>query len=124
MKDDMGKVKEGSKLMERTVAGEIRNPFELIGLFLIPGIFIAIGYGFLASPISDIEFPSLVILSLAGLFVLIPVEFGIILYYSKKELGVFSIKRMITYQRSIPVKKILMASTCNSVFDYFNLCFG
>ncbi|MTI71364.1 MAG: CPBP family intramembrane metalloprotease [Firmicutes bacterium] len=102
----MNKTKVDTK--EKVKVSKIKKIIKLIALFLVPGVLVAIAYAFLASPILKIEFPSIVILGLAALTVLVPVEMGIILFQSKRELGVFSIKKMITYQNSLPIKKYLL----------------
>ena len=70
----------------------IKNPFSLVTLFLLPGLFIAIAYALLINPIQTLELPKTVALAVAALVVLVPVELGIILYHSKKQYGIFSIK--------------------------------
>lgn len=83
------------------------NVVTLVVLFLVPGMLISIAYACLASPIINLELPSIVILALAGLFVLVPVELGIMLYRCKKDFGVLSLRKMIPYQNSIPIKTYL-----------------
>ena len=52
---------------------------------ILPGAAIASVYFLLAKPLSNIGYPSIFALVLAGLFVLVPLELGII-YYQKQEL--------------------------------------
>lgn len=80
----------------------------LIAQFLIPGIVISVAYAFLANPRLNLQLPSIVILALVGILVLIPVELGVILYSSKKKFGVLSVKKMVPYQKSLPLKVYLI----------------
>lgn len=84
-----------------------KNPISLILLFLFPGVLVTIGYILLIKPIETIGLPNTIALGLVALLVLIPFELGIILYYSKKQLGYMSIRKMIPYNESISVKKYL-----------------
>lgn len=85
----------------------IKNPVKLVLLFLVPGVLVTLAYALLASPVLNLNLTSLVVLGIAALLVMFPVELGIILYYSKKQFGVYSIKKMITYDKSLPIKKYL-----------------
>lgn len=79
----------------------------LVAQFIVPGILIAIVYGILASPILNIRFPGIVILALAGVLVLVPIEVGILLYRSKKDYGEISLKKIVLYQNKLPIKTYL-----------------
>lgn len=94
---------------EKTVVIRKQYPkiIPLIALFLVPGLIISTTYAFLASPIVDMEFPAIGILALAGVLTLIPVELGIILYRSKKDFGILSLKKMLPYQNELSIKTYL-----------------
>ena len=59
-------------------------------------------------PIERLGYPSLLALSLAAILVLIPLEFGIMLWSGKKKYGKFSLRGMVLYREKIPLKQYLI----------------
>jgi membrane protease YdiL (CAAX protease family) len=57
---------------------------QSIGLHLLPGILGAGGYFALANPVEDLGYPSILALILAGVFIITPVQLGILFYQSRK----------------------------------------
>lgn len=81
---------------------------KLILLNLLPGILIAAFYSLIVKTVSLAGYPRLVALGIASILILIPVELGIILYYSKKTTGEFSISKMIEYREKISWKEYMV----------------
>ena len=73
------------------------------GLHLLPGVLILAFYIITAPLVRKLGFPSLFALSLAALVVLIPFEFGYLLYQGKKRNGRLSLKGIVLYRERIPV---------------------
>ncbi len=80
---------------------------KMIALFLVPGVIIATAYALLTTPILNMGYPNMMALAVVGFIVLIPLLLGILYFNSKKELGVFSIRKMMTYHNPIAVKHYL-----------------
>lgn len=85
----------------------IKSPWRLILLFLLPGALIAIAYALLVHPKLTLNISKLLALGVAALFIGMPVLLGIIYYHSKKQLGVYSIRKMISYSKPISLKNYL-----------------
>lgn len=85
----------------------IKSPWRLILLFLLPGALIAIAYALLVHPTLTLNISKLLALGIAALFIGMPVLLGIIYYHSKKQLGVYSILKMISYSKPISLKNYL-----------------
>lgn len=69
-------------------------------LHLLPGILVGICY-YAITPIVKLHgFPSVMALILSGLFILLPLEMGLLLYQKRKK-GVSSLKGILTYTKSL-----------------------
>lgn len=82
---------------------DIKNPLSLIALFLLPSVIIFGIYSLLVTPIMSLGYPNIVAFGIAAL-IFLPVFFVIILFKSKRDLGYFSIKDMISYNKPLKVK--------------------
>jgi uncharacterized protein len=58
---------------------------QSIGLHLMPGIVGGIGYYALAGPVRNLGYPSIMALILAGIFVITPLQWGYLVYQSRKK---------------------------------------
>ena len=56
-----------------------------IFLHLLPGVFVGLGYYFLAPIVKQYGFPNVMALIISGIFILLPIELGFLLYQSKKQ---------------------------------------
>ncbi len=69
--------------------------FQTIVLHLFPGVLIASFYLIVAKPVQDMGFPTLAALILSAIFVLIPVELGIIFWVKRKSSNRITFKSII-----------------------------
>lgn len=74
-------------------------------LHLLPGLLTSICYYALINPFHRWGYPSMMALMVSIVFVLVPVELVLLLYSGKKENGKISIKNIVHYRNSIPVKQ-------------------
>ena len=75
-------------------------------LHLFPGLLIVIFYVFVGRPIAErISYPPYFGFLLADCFVLIPFQFGYLIYLGKKRNGKFSLKGIISYIEPVSHKK-------------------
>lgn len=86
---------------------EIRNPGKLIVLHLFPGLFLSIIYIFLSKQGILAEYPKLVLLGLSGVFSIIPVQLGILLYVAKKEMGSYNIFKILGLKSKMKLKEYI-----------------
>lgn len=86
---------------------EIRSVWKLIMLHLLPGIMLSTIYVLLLKGGVLEGYPKLVILGLAGIFSIIPLELGYLFYVAKKEVGSFNILKILGLQSKMKVKKLL-----------------
>ena len=85
----------------------MKKSLTIVGLFLVPGAIIAIAYYLLIPTVVSFGFPNMIALVVVCLFVLIPLMLGIVYFYSKREYGVFSLDKVITYKKPIAIKHYL-----------------
>jgi hypothetical protein len=78
-----------------------------IALHLVPGILIGAFYTVLTPFITDLGFPSIVSLILAGFVVLVPFELGILLYEGKRT-GAEALKGVVLYRQPLPLRQYLI----------------
>jgi uncharacterized protein len=71
-------------------------------LHLSPGILVGAFYFLALQPVARMGYPSIFALYLAFAFVLVPVELGFLFYQGKKKTGRFTLRGIISYQKSIP----------------------
>ena len=85
----------------------MKKTFNIVGLFLIPGGIIAIAYYLLIPTVVNIGYPNMIALVVTCILVLVPLMLGIMYFYSKREYGVFSLDKIITYKKPIAIKHYL-----------------
>jgi len=80
---------------------EIRSHtiFESLVYHLLPGILIGLVYYFLLPFIRSTGYPSVMALALTAIFVLIPIELGVLLWQGKRRNGKLSLKGIVLYRR-------------------------
>ena len=76
---------------------------QSIGLHLLPGALTTAVYALLAPIMMASGFPALFALLLAALLVLIPCEFGYLLYQAQKNNRSFSLQGVVLYRQRVPV---------------------
>ncbi len=77
------------------------STIQSVILHLLPGILVGCFYFLTRQPVGNMGYPSIVALTLAYTFILIPVELGYLFYQGKKKTGRFSLQGLIIYRRSI-----------------------
>ena len=80
---------------------------QSIVLHLLPGVVNGAVYFALAGPIRRLGYPSIVALILAGLFVLVPLEGGFLLYQAKRA-GTKRLEGIVLYREPIPLGQYLL----------------
>ena len=95
--------------------------WQTIGLHLIPGVLITIFYIISAPIVDKAGYPTYMSILLAILFVLIPVELGILLYEGKKKTGRLTLDGIVLNRENIPfwqyvVFGIVLIGWCGLVF--------
>ncbi|HLO12894.1 MAG TPA: CPBP family intramembrane glutamic endopeptidase [Pseudoneobacillus sp.] len=86
---------------------EIRSVWKLIILHLFPGIVLSIIYVFLLKEGILENYPKLVILGLAGVFSIIPLELGYLFYVAKKEVGSFNVFKILGLKSKMKLKEYI-----------------
>ncbi|WP_431027028.1 lysostaphin resistance A-like protein [Lysinibacillus sp. LZ02] len=86
---------------------EIRSVWKLIILHLFPGVVLSVIYILLLEGGVLESYPKLVILGLAGIVSIIPLELGYLFYVAKKEVGSFNIIKILGLQSKINVKEYI-----------------
>ena len=81
---------------------------ESVFFHLIPGILAGTAYYLLYQPLQTHGYPSMMALALVGIFILIPVELGILILQAKKITGTFRIKKILSYQTKIEWWQVLI----------------
>jgi hypothetical protein len=71
---------------------------ESLLFHLAPGIMIGVGYLFIAPLTLKSGYPSVMALALAAILVLIPIELGLLLWFSKRRNGTWSLKGIVLYR--------------------------
>jgi len=88
-----------------------KNNYALIKsiiMHLVPGIIITFAYFLFVPIVKHFEFPYDLALLISVLLVLVPIEFGILLYVTKKQTNTFNIKTQIPYLEKSSLKEYLM----------------
>ncbi|MBS4218311.1 CPBP family intramembrane metalloprotease [Bacillus sp. FJAT-49711] len=86
---------------------EIRSAWKLIILHLFPGVVLSIVYTMLLKEGFLEGYPKIVILGLAGVFSIIPLELGYLFYVAKKETGSFNIQKILGLKSKMKVKEYI-----------------
>ena len=84
------------------------TPLQSILLHLVPGFLITAGYFALIGPLQRAGYPSIMALTVAAIFLLIPVQLGYLLVQGKRLNGRYSLQGVISYRRSLPFKQYLL----------------
>ncbi len=85
----------------------MKKSLSIIALFLVPGAIIALAYYLLIPTVVNMGYPNMIALVIICFIVLIPLLLGIIYFCTKRDYGVFSISKVITYKNPIAVKHYL-----------------
>jgi hypothetical protein len=72
--------------------------FESLLYHLLPGILIGAGYYLIVPRIQAAGYPSVMGLILTAIFILIPVELGILFWHGKRRNGMLSLKGIVLYR--------------------------
>lgn len=70
---------------------------------LLPGILVGCFYFLALKPVTHLGFPSIFAQFLAFAFILVPFELGFLLFQGKKKTDRFTLRGVISYQKSIPL---------------------
>ena len=81
---------------------EKHSTAQSVILHLLPGILVGCFYFLALKPVAKMGYPSFFAQFLAFAFILVPVELGFLLAQGKKKTGRFTLRGIISYQRSIP----------------------
>ncbi len=81
---------------------EKHSTAQLVILHLLPGILVGCFYFLALKPVAKMGYPSFFAQFLAFAFVLVPLELGFLLVQGKKKTGRFTLRGIISYQKSIP----------------------
>jgi len=74
---------------------------QTVILHLLPGILVGIFYFLTLKPVAKMGYPSFFALLLAFAVILVPLELGFLLFQGKKKTGRFTLRGIISYQKSI-----------------------
>lgn len=97
--------------MTNTVVTEIPSSVEQhpllrsVILHLLPGVMVGAFYFLAVQPVRALGFPSYMALLLAIPVVILPVQFGYLLYQGKKRNGRFSLRGVVLYRERIPTQQ-------------------
>ncbi len=81
---------------------EKHSTAQSIILHLLPGILVGAFYFLALQPVAKMGYPSFFALLLAFAIILVPLELGFLLFQGKKKTGRFTLRGIISYQKSIP----------------------
>jgi len=81
---------------------EKHSTAQSVFLHLLPGILVGCFYFLALKPVAKMGYPSLFVQFLAFAFILVPLELGFLLYQGKKKTDRFTLRGIISYQKSIP----------------------
>ena len=87
---------------------EIRSIWKLIILHLFPGIVLSIIYVFLLKAGVLEGYPKLVLLGLAGILSIVPLQLGYLFYVAKKEEGTFNIFKILGLKSKLKVREFIL----------------
>ena len=75
---------------------------QSVSLHLLPGILVGCFFFLALKPVAKMGYPSFFALLLAFAVILVPLELGFLLFQGKKKTGRFTLREIISYQKSIP----------------------
>ena len=81
---------------------EKHSTAKSIVLHLLPGVMVGAFYFLALQPVAKMGYPSFFALLLAFAIILVPLELGFLLFQGKKKSGRFTLRGIISYQKSIP----------------------
>ena len=81
---------------------EKHSTAQSVILHLLPGILVGCFYFLALEPVAKMGYPSFFAQFLAFAFILVPLELGFLLVQGKKKTGRFTLRGIISYQKSIP----------------------
>lgn len=94
--------------MQATAPIEQHSVAQSLLLHLLPGALIAGGTFALVGPIQRAGYPSILALTLAVAFILVPVELGVLLVQGKRRCGRFALTGVVCYRRPLPFPQYLL----------------
>ena len=94
--------------MHDKIQSEQHSVGQSILLHLMPGLLITAGYFALIGPLQRAGYPSIMALTVAAIFLLIPVQLGYLLVQGKRLNGRYSLQGVISYRRPLPFKQYLL----------------
>lgn len=103
---------------------EIRNIYALVAYFLIPGALVAVGYGFAAKLMIDWKLPNIVGLGISAIVIMIPIELGAIIQYSKSNYGESSISLGIQYNENVTMKYYFIYTPITLIWAILSFVIG
>src|SRR4030042_6384140 len=80
---------------------EKHSTIQSVILHLLPGILVGCFYFLALKPVAKMGYPSFFAQFLAFAFILVPLELGFLLVQGKKKNGRFTLRGIISYQKSI-----------------------
>lgn len=75
---------------------------------LLPGIFIGAGYYVLAPVVLQAGYPPVMALILTALFILVPLELGVLLWHGKRRTGRLTLAGVVRYRQPLPWHQYLL----------------
>ncbi len=81
---------------------EKHSTAQSVILHLLPGILVGAFYFLALQPVANMGYPSFFAQFLAFAFILVPFELGFLFVQGKKKTGRFTLRGIISYQKSIP----------------------
>jgi len=96
--------------MTQTTQQAVRKHTILESLFyhLVPGILIGAGYYLLAPVVLRAGYPSVMALILTAVFILVPVELGVLLWQGKRRSGRLTLQGVVRYRQPLPWHQYLL----------------
>jgi len=96
--------------MTQTTQQAVRRHTFLESLLyhLVPGILIGAGYYFLAPAVLRAGYPSVMALILTAVFILVPVELGVLLWQGKRRTGKLTLQGVVRYRQPLPWHQYLL----------------
>ena len=94
--------------MHDKIQSEQHSVGQSILLHLMPGLLITAGYFALIGPLQRAGYPSIMALTVAAIFLLIPVQLGYLLVQGKRLNGRYSLQGVISYRWPLPFKQYLL----------------
>lgn len=94
--------------MHDKIQSEQHSVGQSILLHLLPGLLITAGYFALIGPLQRAGYPSIMALTVAAIFLLIPVQLGYLLVQGKRLNGRYGLRGVISYRQKLPFKQYLL----------------